>query len=387
MLVMRTLRSDVRAYAGQVLDVYRRRGLKDHLRRRIHQYRKHNRESPGAAGLERLALDHQLEKEEYELLATTNRGKEHNVSEREATLQRLILARRFRQACETLAHQRVSQGISQRAFEPPLLREMHGFYASQPTPEWPGIHLFYLATELYLKSESHTATDPVFDELKAGIETHIEDFPRRDQRNLLVLAINHCLRQSNAGRPDFLSRTLELYQLGLKRKLFYEGGEIGIFTFNNILGVALRVGETDWAERFLEAEVRRLPTSGRQEVESLSRARLAFQRRDYDATLGHLRTADYQDFIHHLTARVMQMKIYFARDDYNLLVSHLRSTQTLLRRRKNPGYHQQNYLNVFGLAERVLRLPPGNTPARAALRATINTTEPCTEKTWLLTLL
>lgn len=367
------------AYRQAILKDYRNRGLHTHLQRRINQFRKKGKEELSAAE-DRFYLDYQLEKEQYFLLATKKRNDKHNLLEQENAMLRAFLATRFRQACETLAHLR----IFRRDFPPLLLEQSICFYASHPTPELPGIHLFYLATLLYLKRESDADTDQIFNELKDGIETHIHDFPKQDQRNLIVLAINHCVRESNAGRPEYLNQTLELYKLGLSRKLFYESGRIGIFTFNNILGIALRLDETDWAEAFLEKNVRRLPLEKREEVESLSRARLSFKRGDYDQTISHLQTADYQDFIHHLTARVMQLKIYFERDSYNLLTSHIRATKSLIKRRKNLGYHQRNYLNIFSLAEKILRLPPGNSPQRNALRQQIEDTDPCTEKEWLL---
>lgn len=375
-LVYLDITKDNWAYQKQLLSIYHNRSLKQHLQRRINQYRKSSPSQNFSAGEGKFQLHYRLEKEQYNLQTAQKRSDRHNLPTVETAMINEFLARRFRQACETLAHFR----IFHHDFPPPLLNESLSFYASHPSPNLPGIHLFYLATLLYTESE----TDAIFTELKQGIDDNIDDFPPQDQRNLIVVAINHCLRQSNAGRLIFLRETLALYQLGLQRKCFYDNGLIGIFTFNNILGVALRLEEIDWAENFLEQNARRLPAQKREEVESLSRARLSFLRKDFDQTLHHLRTADYQDFIHHLTARVLQLKIYFARDDYNLLTSHIRSTKSLIKRRKNLGYHQRNYLNIFTLAEKIIKLPPSDRAAQQGLRVAIEATEPCTEKAWLL---
>lgn len=358
------------------LALYRDRGLTRHLRTRVKRYGAKPPKHSAAAGMSSYEYDYQLEKTNYYLTASSKRSDKHNLPEQEEALLRSMFAAKFRQTCETLAHLR----IFRRDFQIPLLEAFEEAYAMRPQAEVPGVHLFYLATRLYREADP----DPAFFALKQGIETHIDTFPHEDQRNLLVLAINYCLRQSNAGRADFLRETLDLYRLGLQRALFYENGQIGSFTFNNILGVALRLDEADWAELFLEENVKRLSTDKREELESLSRARLSFLRKDYDQTLKFLRTADYQDFIHHLTARIMQLKIWFERDDFNLLTSHIRSTKSLLRRKKNLGYHQRNYLNIFTLAEKVLRLTPGDQAAKLELRQQIVTTEPCTEKEWLI---
>ena len=117
---------------------------------------------------------------------------------------------------------------------------------------------------------------------------------------------------------------------------------------------------------------------------ALSRARLALTNGQDGEALRHLQQADFRDFIHHLTARIIQLKIYFRQDSYTLLQSHISSTRKLLTRRKSVGYHLQNYRNIFALANALLRLPPGDEKARGQLRKRVESTEPCTEKPWLL---
>ncbi|PHI21178.1 hypothetical protein CEQ90_03930 [Lewinellaceae bacterium SD302] len=367
------------AQRNELLAFYRERGLYSHLQTRVRRY--DNRYPTGAAtaAADRFFHDHQLKKEVYFLNAVTKRTAKHNLLDQENSLLLAIMSTKFRQACATLAHLRL---FPQRDYQIPLLEELLQLYAAAPRPDLPGIHIYYLATLLYRARGKNS--DELFQELKQELEQHIDAFPHHGRRDLLILAVNHCVRQANAGRVSYLRQSLDLYQLGLQRKGFYEGGQISIYTFNNILGVALRLGEVDWAASFLESNVRRLPPEKKGEVESLSRARLSFQRGDFDQTLQFLRTADYQDVIHHLTARVMQMKIYYQRDDYNLFTSHVRATKAWLRRKKKLGYHQKNYLNIFTLAEKIQRLPPGDRSARIALSKKIEETEPCTEKPWLL---
>jgi hypothetical protein len=84
-----------------------------------------------------------------------------------------------------------------------------------------------------------------------------------------------------------------------------------------------------------------------------------------------------------MTARVMQLKIYFETGESDLLAAHLKNTRALLRRRRT-SYHEQNYLHIIRFTEQLLRLRPYNRTAREALRLKIETTEPLTERVWLL---
>ncbi len=359
-----------------VLDTYREKGLNRHLKIRLDSYRRRLPKIDHAS-LGRYRHDYQLEQTNYLLETANNRTSKHNLREKETALMRLILANKFRQFGKTLAHQRVSSND----FTPPLLTELLDYYSANLEKDHPGVHLFYLATLLYLQTGDQA--DLTFQELKIGIQKNTDHFNAPDLRDLLVHAVNYGVRQTNAGRRQFMRETLELYQIGVRLKLFYEHGEIDLFTFNNIIGLSLRLGEMEYAESFIEDNAHRLPLEKREEVASLNRGRLAYEKGNYSQALQHLQTADYQDFIHHMTARVLQLKIYFERDDYNLLISHIRSTKSLLRRKKNFGYHQSNYLNIFKLTEKITRIPPGNRKSKHQLIALIAETEPCTEKEWL----
>ncbi|MEO1803079.1 MAG: hypothetical protein AAFR62_22150 [Cyanobacteria bacterium J06629_2] len=366
------------AFRLHLLQAYRSRRLDRHRQTRLNRYRSASALRQHAASVDSAWYEYYLEREAYALESANKRNQKHNLPDQEAKLLRALMAVKLRQACETLAHLR----IARMDYKIPLLEEVQQLANQSNYYTDPSIRLFYLATLLY--QQSNDDVTEIFQELKAGLETNINQFPREDQRNLLVLAINHGLRQSNAGKSAYLRQTLDLYQLGLRTKILYDRGRIGVFTFNNIIGIALRLGENEWAATFLEDNVRYLPPDQNTEIESLNRARLAFQRRDYSTTLQHLQTADYRDFIHHMTARVMQLKIFFERDDYNLLTSLLRSTRTLIKRRKSPGYHERNYLNILKFTESLLKLLPNDKVATAELIEQIRATEPCTEKEWLL---
>lgn len=362
---------------SQVLKNYRRKGLNRHYRIRLEAYRRKQAKEK-LTSVDQYRFAYELEQHTYLLKSGNKRSEKHNLPAIEHALQQVVFAEKFRQFGRTLAHQR----LFKEKFAPPLLDELVAAYQLSPQEDQPGVHLFYLATLLYTKPVAQA--DLIFQQLKTGLVTAVDQFETNDLRDLLIHAINHGVRRTNEGQGEYVRQTLELYQIGMQQQLFYEQGEIDIFTFNNIMGLALRLEEVDFAQRFLDENAHRLPSEKQEEVASLNRGRLAYQQKNYGQALRHLQTADYQDFIHHLTARVLQLKIFYERDDYNLLIAHIRSTKTLLRRRSNQGYHRNNYRNIFTLADKLLKLPPGDRRAKESLRQRIATTEPCTEKAWLL---
>lgn len=373
-----TFNQDKFAPDSFLLRAYRQRGLDEHRQTRIRRYR-----PPAVLGTDRLHLEYQLAMEQYDLDIAASRGGKVNYLAPETTLEHYILALRLRQACLTLAHQRLHKTEDQ--YEIPRLDYLLAATERSPFRTDPYLQLFRQVAHLQLNAEvPHAEAEVSFTELTRQLTAVSDRLPPEDQRNLMLLAINYGLRRANTGSEPFIAATFTLYRLALSLGFLHDRGRLTIFTFNNILALAIRLQEMEYARQFLDERQHELPERGGSEVLALGRARLALATENDGDALFYLQQADFKDFIHHLTARVMQMKIYFRQDNYSLLQSHISSTRKLLTRRKRVGYHLQNYRNIFQLANAVIRLAPGDQKAYAALRKRIETSEPCTERPWLL---
>lgn len=373
-----TFNRDSNAPDYYLMKAYRERDLDDHRRTRLKRYRASHIE-----GTDRLHLEYQFAVDQYDLDLAASRGGKVDYLTPEYNLEKYIIALRLRQACMTIAHQRLHK--TNDHYEIPRFDHILEAATRKPYRDDPFIRLFYLVARLQLDepTKAETAFTQVTDRL---VEFH-HRLPSDDRRNLLLMVINYGLRRANTGSEPAIEATFVLYKLGLELGLLHDRGRLSIFAFNNILGLAIRLKEVEWAADFLDNHQGDLPDKGGSEVLALGRARLALATgRDGDA-LFHLQQADFKDFIHHLTARVMQLKIYFKQDSYTLLHSHIGSTRKLLTRRKRVGYHLHNYRNIFQLANAIIRLVPGDDKGLEQLRERIRNTDPCTERPWLLSVL
>ncbi|WP_020568123.1 hypothetical protein [Neolewinella persica] len=361
-----------------LLRAYRARRLDDHRRTRIRRYR-----PTPLLSTERLHLEYRLAMEKYDLDIAASRGGRVDYLAPETTLERYLLALRLRQACLTLAHQRLHKTAN--SYEIPRLELLLQAASRAPYNKDPYISLFLLVARLQLNADiPPDKAESSFTQLTAQLSAISEYLSPEDQRNLMLLAINYGVRRANSGTESFISATFTLYKLALSLGFLYDRGRLTIFTFNNILALAIRLKQVDYAASFLDEYQHQLPEKGGSEVLALGRARLALATGQDGDALFHLQQADFKDFIHHLTARVMQLKIYFRQDNYGLLQSHISSTRKLLTRRKRIGYHLQNYRNIFQFANAIIRLAPGDNKAKQLLIKRIEQTDPCTERPWLL---
>jgi hypothetical protein len=209
-------------------------------------------------------------------------------------------------------------------------------------------------------------------------------FPPDELRTLYLLAINFGIKKTNELREGWPQATLDLYRGALELGLLLENGRISRFAFNNIIAVALRVGELDWVERFILDHKQLLERQWREVAASLGLARVAYARKDHHTALLHLQRSDYKDLINNLTAKTLQLKIYYETDEFELLKSHLASMRTYIRRHTSIGYQRTNYSKIVQYTGQLMALDFRKTDAVVKLREAIQGEEILTEKEWFL---
>lgn len=360
----------------ELIKAYQRRGLSRHLNNRLHRRRKALKKRP-AAHPDELMLEYALESVHFDLAARDNRLETHNLSDLQMSLDAAIIALKLRSVCQALSSRRLT-GQEVDIF---LMDACLQAAAQEPYAELPAIKPFYLACQLLLHD-----SDVDFAAFRDNLFAQIDNYTIAEQQDLLFIAINHCVGRINSGAAPYMQEAFALYRLGIEKALLYDHGRLTNYTFNNIVGIGLRLSEEEWVGEFLRNHENRLPEKGGQEVYALNAARHAYYKQDYQEALVYLRSADYRDFIHHLSARTLQFKVYWELGYHHLMNSHLKNTRALLNRRKKSisSYHITNYRNFFALANRLFRLPPGDESARQKMLADLETTDPLTERIWFI---
>ena len=358
-----------------LLQAYRRRKLPRHFTHAFRQEQKQLARQPLRHPEYHLA-HYSLELEHYQMESAEGRTRELNLQELEEQLTYAFLAMKLRQGCFALAHQAVFNTHYHLALEEELLE----LASRPPYTEAPAVAVYYHG---YLALR-HPEEEELFTPFREKLMEALAVFPQEELRDLFLLGINLCIRKINRNRSAFLREALELYRRGIEAGILVEDGRLSRFTYNNVIGIALRLQELNWAEQFLHQYRPLLEPEQQEATFSLNAARLAFARKAYGPALTHLQRADYKDLINNLVAKTLQLKIYCELNEFDLLESHLKTMQAFLRRNRRLGYHQQNYGNIVRFTRRLIVLRPGDLTARQALLTEIELAEPLTEKGWLL---
>lgn len=320
---------------------------------------------------------HLVEWEQYQYDTSAKRTDSFNLQVTSDLMDTAFVARKLRLACLAASHQTVFK----TEYEIGLLEAVLRYCETKQWLETPAVGLYFFC---YKFQTEPAAAEQHFERFRGLLAAHAQVLPPDELRTLYLLAINFGIKRTNELRQGWATATLELYRGALALGLLLENGRMSRFAYNNIIAVALRVGELDWVEKFILEHKSLLERQWRDVAASLGLARVAYARGDYKTALLNLQRSDYKDLINNLTAKTLQLKIYYETGEFDTLESHLASMRTYIRRHTSIGYQRTNYGKIVRYTQQLMALDVKKEPAVAALRRAIEAEEILTEKEWFL---
>ena len=319
---------------------------------------------------------YQILLEKHRQQIETQRIEQDALQEQSDQLDQAFLARKLWQACAMLSHRNVSNAT----YDFGMLDAALLFAEKSGALKQPAIAIYHACYQA-LSKPSESAH---FQHFRKCLTDYADLFPAEELRDLFILAINYCIRQYNAGNLEYLSQQFELYKEGLERHYFLSEGLISRYTYQNAATIGLVMRELEWVETFIYEYRPLLREEHREGLFSFNLARLEYYRRDLGKALQLLQKAEYKDLLLNLAAKILQLKIFYELQEFDLLASHLQAVRSFIRRKKVMGYHRENYMNTVHFTQKLLEVNPFDKTLRAELRQEIEQTKAVAEKEWLL---
>jgi hypothetical protein len=287
-----------------------------------------------------------------------------------------FVAERLRQGCALLLHNQM-HGESQR---PDLFDESLALASTPAFLQHKAVAVYYYAYHAL----TNTDDDEPLDQLLQILQSPDQYFVAHEARGTILLAVNCCIRRINAGRLDYLENVLNLYEIGLKQGVFFEGGFLSRFTYNNIIVAALRLKRYDWAQQFALQYADRIDPTYREGTKAYNLALIAYQQGRHNDALDLLQQITKNDKLHQLDARRMLLRIYYDLHEWDALESLLDSFKLYIYRQKDLGYHRPHYLNLIRFVRARIRINPNDKIALTKLQNEVNACKSIAERPWLL---
>lgn len=319
-----------------------------------------------------------MEQEEHEHLMAVNQSAPANLQETAEAFEKWFIEERLRISKDMIAHHRVYQKIS---YNHGLLEEALVYASRNKMLEDPAIAVYYF-TYMALTDPSE---ETYFDQLEHFILTKMERFEQSEMRTLYRAALNYCTAKVNQGNIEYCRRALKLYRQGLDTGILIENNEIARYVFSNAVAFAMKIGEFDWAENFIENYQKYLEEKHRKGTVNFSLSRLYFEKGDYDKAQRYLVEFEYDDMLQNIVAKTMLLKIYYELDELDAFESLLESLRIYLRRKEalDPA-RKTSYKNMITLMKKLLHLNIYSKSQKEKFGQLILHTNPIAERDWLL---
>ncbi len=271
-----------------------------------------------------------------------------NIEEIIGNLDAFYTIEKLRYYCEILSR----KTFTKHEYSNILIQELLDLVRKGKFSKHPVIEIYYLIVLTHLEphAEQH------YYDLKEKLHNHAHYLPADQMKQLYDSALNYCNRKINSGKSKFMAESFELYKTVLANELIYVDGFITHWTFKNVIVLALRLGEFDWAERFVEKYSYRIEENFRENAVTYNQAQICFYRKDFHQVISKLQTVEYQDITYNLGAKSMLLATYYELSEWDALESLSASFKVYLTRRKNtiPEARRKSYINMIKVISKLV---------------------------------
>ncbi len=282
--------------------------------------------------------------------------------------------RKLRIACLAISHQTLSKIDYQLGILPEILADI----GRRNMTAIPAVAVYFHCYQMLC----HPEQPEHFQQFSKTLFEEERRFSEAELPDLYLLAINFCTRNYNKGNNAYLHDLLHLYQRSLDKGILANGKHFSRFTYRNIVTLGLILKEYDWTEQFIPRYKDWIEPAWRDSMYSFCMARLEYSRGNYDAALLLLQKSEYEDLLLNLSAKTVLLKIYYELREFDLLDAHLGAMEKFLSRKKQMGYHRDNYLNTIRFTRKLLETT--DKEARRKLRQEMEQAKHLAERQWLM---
>ncbi|MEN0045605.1 MAG: hypothetical protein AAF806_00965 [Bacteroidota bacterium] len=254
-------------------------------------------------------------------------------------------------------------------------------YADQIDPaDYPAVVIYH---QLYKILQN--PNDELFESLGIMTIRYKNDFNDDDKRNIFLLIINHCIRQMNSGKRQYIKEAFRFYKIGIEDQFLIENGVIDRYLFRNIVSVGVSLKEFGWVSNFIEKNQQYLEPEYKESYVNFCFGVLYYRSAKYEQAMRYLAQYEHDDILLNLNSKAMLIKMYYELEEFDTLEFLLESSKVYLRRKKGVSDNLRAlYNNIIRYTSKLLRVNPYDKEKKAKLREEIQAANPLIEKQWFL---
>ena len=189
------------------------------------------------------------------------------------------------------------------------------------------LKLFYFA----LQSVKDTNDELSYKNYHMLLFENISELTTGDKQLYLHFMESLCAQKINAGKTEYYRDLHETFVYEINNNLYGSDlNKMTILKFRNIILCAIRCGEYDWAEKFINDFKGKLDKDNRKNIVELALAQLNFEKGDYNATLDHLKKIKTDQVFFKVDVRNLNLMTLYELGYYENAISLIESFKKLL---------------------------------------------------------
>ena len=190
------------------------------------------------------------------------------------------------------------------------------------------------------------------------------------------------------NRDTYFRALFELYREQLEQGVLHINNYLSPVMLRNVTIVGLKLREYDWVHRFLEDNADRIvPTyAEREDIVTLCRAYLHFEKKEFKQTLSLINTLRYESLFTKMDERRIRLMCYYElkmHDSLSDLVNSFRKFISAHKKGIPENYIQENRL-FLNFVQRILKAKIKSVREQRVLADKIRQVPVLPEKEWLL---
>lgn len=182
--------------------------------------------------------------------------------------------------------------------------------------------------------------DNLFNSLLLDYQTLKETLSKDDNVAILKYLLNYTLYKMNRGHEEYISKSFELYKIGLVDGVLINNNRIPTVTFGNIVATGAYLKKFDWTSNFINQFQNYLDIKVKDEVVLFNLGKLHFQQGNYSNVIELLLNKTFSEILYKITSRTILLKSYFElflKDNtyQDLVITQAEAFEKYLQREKN----------------------------------------------------
>lgn len=293
-------------------------------------------------------------------------------------LDKFFIAEKLKYYCEILGR----EYLSNIKYSLDFIDEIMQFISSHELSGDLVIQIYLLITRILSDPDS----DKSYFQLKQLLFTNYMHFEGIEQQELFGALINYCSRKINLGSNQFHEEVIEIFEFIFQKEIILNETYITPIKFNTIITSSLRMGNFNFAVKFVEEYQEYIPESQRKDIVSFSLAQIYFYKKDFESAIEYLQTVEYLDDTINRRARVLLLATYFEMGQMNAFLNYSESLRVFLGRlsRKVSKDIIKSYTNFINVSRKIIQLNPGDKENAAKIEKEIEKyTKNIINESWL----